>query len=209
MAETFAIWKPKGISSFKGLGQVRRAYPGEKVGHAGTLDPLAEGILVVAVGRAATKELHTKVAAEKEYLAEITFGVRSATDDAEGPLTPTEKPIEIDKEELELAIQENTGEIEQIPPAHSAIHINGKRAYELARKGEKVKMKPRQVLVKSAKLESFTWPTATVRYITGPGVYIRSLARDLGEELGCGAYMSALTRTRVGEYTKEDVKDFS
>lgn len=209
MAETFAIWKPKGVSSFKALAAVKRAYPGEKVGHGGTLDPLAEGILVVAVGREATKKIHEAVGAEKEYVATIRFGATSVTDDAEGPVTELEVTTIPTREQVEEAVSSQVGTQMQVPPAFSAIHIAGKRAYNLARQGKEVVMEAREVTVFSAEVLDYAWPEATVQYVTGPGVYIRSLARDLGKALGVGAYMSDLVRTRVGTYTREMVREIT
>jgi tRNA pseudouridine55 synthase len=208
MAETFAIWKPKGISSFRALGAIKRLYPGERVGHGGTLDPLAEGILVVAVGREATRTIHEAVAAEKEYVATVRFGATSLTDDAEGPIQERDGVAEVSREKIEAALTKYVGSIMQRPPQFSAVHVQGKRAYDLARAGKQVVLEPREVLVKEAELVAYAWPEATIRYVTGPGVYIRSLVRDLGEALGVGAYMSDLIRTRVGHFTKETVREF-
>lgn len=207
MAETFAIWKPKGVSSFRALGAIRRANKGERVGHAGTLDPLAEGILVVAVGREETKKLHESVGADKEYVATVRFGAVSATDDAEGPIEEQEVAAIPTREMIAEAVASQVGEISQVPPAFSAIHVNGKRAYDLAREGKEVVMEPRQVRVFQAEVLDCAWPEARVRYVTGPGVYIRSLARDLGTKLGCGAYLGGLVRTRVGAFTRESARE--
>jgi tRNA pseudouridine55 synthase len=206
MAETFAIWKPKGESSFKALGALRRAHRGERVGHAGTLDPLAEGILVVAVGREATKKLHEAVGADKEYIATVHFGAVSATDDAEGPITEQEVVHRPTREELVVELAKNIGEIRQVPPAYSAVHVGGKRSYDLARSGKAVSLGLRDVTVFEAELLEYAWPIARIRYVTGPGTYIRSLARDLGEALATGAYLAGLVRTRVGEFTQETAR---
>ncbi len=209
MAETFAIWKPKGVSSFRALSAVKRAHPGERVGHAGTLDPLAEGILVVAVGRDETRKLKDAVGADKEYVAEVRFGATSATDDAEGPIEEQLGAREVNREEIEALLVTQVGEIRQVPPVHSAVHVGGQRSYDLARTGRSVYLGERHVTVFSAELIDYEWPLATIRYVTGPGVYIRSLARDLGAQLGVGAYLAGLTRTRVGVFTRDVAKDFS
>lgn len=206
MAETFGIWKEKGVSSFKALGAIRRANKGERVGHAGTLDPLAEGILVVAVGRDATRKLHEAVGADKEYVATVRFGATSVTDDNEGPITENKKAKEFTREALEAEIAKQVGEIKQVPPVFSAVHVGGQRSYDLARAGKAVSLDERDVTVFSAELVEYAWPNATIRYVTGPGVYIRSLARDLGTALGTGAYMSGLMRTRVGEFTRDNAR---
>ena len=202
MAETFALWKPKGVSSFKALSAVRRANRGERVGHAGTLDPLAEGILVVAVGRDATRKLHEAVGMDKEYVATVRFGATSATDDAEGPIEELPDARELARVDLERAIAAQVGEIRQVPPAYSAVHVGGKRSYDLARQGKAVPLGERSVKVFAAELAGYAWPQAVIRYVTGPGVYVRSLARDLGASLGTGAYLSGLVRTRVGTFTR-------
>lgn len=206
MAETFGIWKEKGVSSFKALGAIRRANKGERVGHAGTLDPLAEGILVVAVGRDATRKLHEAVGADKEYVATVRFGATSVTDDSEGPITENPDAKEFTREDLEAEIAKQVGEIKQVPPAYSAVHVGGQRSYDLARAGKAVPLGERDVTVFSAELVDYAWPNAAIRYVTGPGVYIRSLARDLGLALGTGSYMSGLVRTRVGEFTKDNAR---
>lgn len=208
MAETFAIWKPKGVSSFKALGEIRRANPGERVGHAGTLDPLAEGILVVAVGRDETRKLKEAVGADKEYVATVHFGATSETDDAEGPVTEKLGALAVSREEIEKVLVTQVGDIKQVPPTYSAVHVGGKRSYDLARSGRAVYLGERHVTVFSAEVIDYVWPVATIRYVTGPGVYIRSLARDLGEALGVGAYLAGLVRTRVGVFTRETARNF-
>lgn len=203
MAETFAIWKPKGVSSFAALGAIRRANKGERVGHAGTLDPLAEGILVVAVGRDETRKLHEAVGADKEYIATVHFGATSVTDDSEGPITENPGAAEFSRESLDAEIAKQVGDIKQVPPVYSAVHVGGERSYDLARSGRAVYLGERDVTIFSAELLDYEWPNATIRYVTGPGVYIRSLARDLGTALGTGSYMSGLVRTRVGVFTRD------
>lgn len=209
MAETFAIWKEKGVSSFKALGAIRRAHKGERVGHAGTLDPLAEGILVVAVGRDATRKLHESVGADKEYIATVHFGATSATDDAEGPIAEQAITSIPSREQLEKAVALNVGDIKQVPPVFSAVHIGGKRSYDLARAGRAIALGNRDVTVFEAEVLDYEWPIAHIRYVTGPGVYIRSLGRDLGTELGTGAYLAGLIRTRVGNFTRAQVRDIA
>lgn len=206
MAETFAIWKEKGVSSFRALGAIRRANKGERVGHAGTLDPLAEGILVVAVGRDETRKLHEAVGADKEYVASVRFGATSVTDDAEGPITENEVGKIPTREQVSEAVSVQVGEIRQVPPAFSAVHVGGRRSYDLARQGRAVALGERTVTVVEAEVLDYAWPEATIRYVTGPGVYIRSLGRDLGVALGTGAYLSGLVRTRVGSFTRDTAR---
>lgn len=200
-----AIHKPLGISSNAVLQQIRIGLSKSlKIGHAGTLDPLAEGVLVIGIGREATKQLDGIVQKDKEYTAEITFGMTSTTDDEEGEKTPqgiVSKPNDV---EVRNAVASFIGGIMQVPPVFSAIKIGGKEAYKLARKGNAPTMVARPARIDSIELLSYVWPKATIRVTTGPGVYIRALARDIGEKLGVGAYMSALTRTRVGSYHIED-----
>lgn len=206
MNEIFAVYKPKGISSFAMIARVRKSLGIKKVGHAGTLDPLAQGVLVVGVGREATKRLSSEVAKEKEYIAEIKLGESSTTDDAEGEKSSVSNR-QPDKKEVEAVIAQFIGEIMQIPPKFSAIKVGGRRAYKMARTGEEVELKARPALIKEMELLDYNYPILKIRTVTGPGVYIRSLARDIGQRLGVGAYMSELERIRVGEFGVADCRD--
>lgn len=194
-----AINKPKGPSSFRIVATVRRITGIRKVGHAGTLDPLASGVLVIAIGREATKKISEAVAKEKEYSAVIKLSEISTTDDEEGVKTKV-NDYRPGREEIVRALNKFVGEIRQIPPQFSAVKIAGRPAYKSARKGEKLELKARPVIIKEIELLEYDYPDLKIRVVTGPGVYIRSLARDLGEVLTTGAYMSDLVRTRVGEY---------
>lgn len=206
MDKMFAIWKPKGPTSNDILNDIRRIVGRKiKVGHAGTLDPLAEGILVIAIGREATRELASAVKKEKEYIAKIRLGATSSTDDEEGEKTGYEVRRPPSGQEVRDAVVRFVGDIMQTPPIYSAIKIGGKEAYKYARKGQSVEMKPRTVHVESIEVQEYAWPYLTLRVVTGPGVYIRSLARDIGEYLKVGGYLAGLTRTRVGEFTKDRV----
>jgi len=195
-----AINKQVGPTSFDIVAKVRKITNTKKVGHAGTLDPLASGVLVVAVGREDTKKISSIVEKEKEYVAEITLGEESTTDDNEGEklLISSEIPM---LEDIKIVILNFIGEIMQVPPQFSAIKIGGQRAYKTARQGLPVELPARPVIVKDIELLEYAYPILKIRVVTGPGVYIRSLARDIGRELGTGAYMSGLIRTRVGEFT--------
>ena len=202
MKDIFAVYKPKGPTSNQILTKIRKRTGIKKVGHAGTLDPLARGILVVGVGRAATKQLGTIVAKEKEYLATIRLGYTSTTDDNEGQkkkIQDITKPLLV---HVKNTLKQFKGEIDQVPPIYSAIKIKGQEAYKLARKGKEVKMKSRKALIKKISLISYKYPYLKIEVVTGPGVYIRSLARDIGQVLGTGGYLSSLERTRVGRFTK-------
>lgn len=199
-----AIYKPRGITSYDVIRVLKRIFPGEKIGHGGTLDPLAEGVLVVAVGRDATKQLHNVLnGTEKEYETTIELGKVSETDDSEGPITTFHKPISNEPTHVEIsrALQEFTGDVDQVPPQYSAVKVQGKTAYKRAREGETTTLAPKKVHISSIDILSYTYPMLTIRVVCGSGVYIRSIARDLGEALQTGAYVTHLKRTRVGEFT--------
>ncbi len=201
----FAVYKPKGPSSFWVVSQVRKIVGRDrKVGHAGTLDPLAEGVLVIAVGRDSTKKIATEVAKEKEYIAEVFLGEESSTDDGEGEKTAIDKNIKPSKEDILRALQKFEGEITQKPPIFSAIKVAGKNSYLLARKGQSPDLKERLVNIKKIELLNYEYPILKIKVVTGPGVYIRALSRDIGRKLKTGAYMYSLTRTRVGEFEIKD-----
>ncbi len=205
MSNIFAFYKPKGITSNDAVQKVRSIVGRSvKVGHAGTLDPLAQGVLVIAVGREATKKISEVVKKEKEYIAEITLGSESSTDDAEGEKTlfnVSKRPV---LEEIIKIFPEFIGRIKQMPPIYSAIKIQGREAYKYARQGQEIKMESREVEIKNIELLEYAWPLLKIKVLTGPGVYIRSLARDIGKKLGVGGYLSFLERTRVGDFKKED-----
>ena len=171
-----------------------------KVGHGGTLDPLATGVVVVLVGKA-TKLCDAVMAGEKRYLAEVDFAHRSDTDDREGDLTEIHVLRAPERAEVEAACRRFVGEIRQRPPAHSAIWIDGERAYHLARKGEAPEMAERTVVIHSIDVLDYQWPIARLDIRCGKGTYIRSLARDLGRALGVGGILSNLRRTAVGRFT--------
>lgn len=196
------ILKPKGPTSNDIVQKVKKI-TGKKVGHAGTLDPLASGVLVLGIDKD-TKRLNEVVKKEKEYVATFKFGAYSTTDDEEGEKTEIEVKETPNREKIEEIIKEFVGEISQIPPKYSAVKIKGKEAYKLARKGEDISLEPRIVKIEKIEILGYDYPLLEVRIVTGPGVYIRSLARDIGEKLEVGGYMAELERTRVGDYTKEN-----
>lgn len=198
-----AVYKPAGMSSHDVVDRMRRASGIRTVGHAGTLDPLARGVLVVGIGRAATRELATIVQHDKEYLATVRLGVTSSTDDEEGEKTTHAVDIIPAAEAVRAAAYSYVGAIMQVPPVYSALKIKGKPAYAYAREGKKITMQPRRVIIKKIEVLSYAFPDIRLRVVTGAGVYIRSLARDIGATLGTGAYMADLERTRVGDFTKE------
>lgn len=199
----FNVYKPKGVSSFYVVAKIRRLTGIKKVGHAGTLDPLAEGVLVVAVGRNFTKQLSKLVEKEKEYIAEIKLGQISATDDEEGAKTVRQFAKRPTQTEVKKTLQKFIGEIQQTPPLFSASKISGEAAYKKARRGEKFNPGAHSVLIKSIDLLNYQFPLIKVKVLTGPGVYIRSLARDVGLKLGVGGYLASLIRTKVGKFKIE------
>ncbi len=202
----FNIYKPKGWSSFQVVGRLRKLTGIKKVGHGGTLDPLAEGVLVVAVGREFTRQLSEVVAKEKEYRAEIKLGQTSTTDDEEGEKNEVHFAQAPSREEVLAALDGFVGEIQQTPPLFSASKISGEAAYKKARRGERFDPGAHSVLIKSIELLNYQFPVVEVKVITGPGVYIRSLARDLGTKLKTGGYLTALVRTRVGRFRIEEAE---
>jgi tRNA pseudouridine55 synthase len=199
----FAVYKPKGPTSNAVLNQIRRKLGTRKVGHAGTLDPLAEGVLVVGINEG-TKKLTEVVAKEKEYIAEIKLGATSNTDDAEGQISYSNVLENIGITDLEKVLDQFVGKIMQTPPIYSALKIKGRPAYKYARAGEDITMKPREVEIESIEVLEYSWPVLKLKAVTGPGVYIRSLARDIGEKLKVGGYLLSLSRTRVGDFKIED-----
>ncbi len=192
--------KPTGVTSFDVVARVRRELGVKKVGHLGTLDPLATGVLVVAV-REGTKLIEYLMGEDKEYEVALELGKVSDSYDRDGQIEVVDEAPKVTREDLEEALKNFVGEIDQVPPAFSAIKVDGKRAYESARKGEKVKLKPREVRIDSITILGFDPPNAVLRVTCGSGTYIRSLVHDLGQKLGCGAMVIELRRTRVGEFT--------
>lgn len=199
----FAVYKPKGLTSADVLNIIKRKVK-DKVGHAGTLDPLAKGVLVVGVGRSATKKLNEFLQQEKEYLAMIKLGERSKTDDEEGEKEKVKILKKPSKKEIEKILKSFEGKIWQTPPLFSAVKIKGKESYKYAREGKKINLKPRKVEVKKIQLISYRWPYLQVKIICGKGFYVRSLARDLGEKLKTGGYLKELERMHVGKFSKKD-----
>jgi tRNA pseudouridine55 synthase len=200
----FPIYKEKGPTSNRVVQEIKKIVGKAKIGHAGTLDPLAEGVLVVAIGREFTKNIGKETAKEKEYLASIRLGMTSETDDEEGEKTIYKVETKPSLSVIKEALKEFIGEINQVPPIFSAIKIHGREAYKIARSGKTPEMSPRKVIVKDIKIVSYDWPNLKIRVKTGPGVYIRSLARDLGVKLKTGGYLSGLIRTRVGNFSAEE-----
>ncbi len=190
--------KPRGLTSRKALDIVERNLDVGPLGHCGSLDPLATGVLVLVVGKA-RKIQDLVVRSEKVYDMTITLGARSETDDAEGELVPTEPtPEPPSQETVEEALRPFIGEIEQVPPTYSAVKVEGRRLHREARKGKPLQAKPRTVTVHALELERYEWPEIDLHLRCSSGTYARAIARDLGESLGTGGYMSRLVRESVG-----------
>jgi len=198
--QVLLIDKPLDWTSFDVVRKLRPMVKTKKVGHAGTLDPLATGLLILCTGKF-TKRINDYMAQEKEYTGTIVLGASTPTYDLESEPQPGKDPSYLAQVTVQDVIErEFTGEILQTPPIHSAIKVNGKRVYELARKGKEVKLEPRPVVVGAFEITRFALPEVDFRVVCSTGTYIRSLANDLGAVLGCGGYLSALRRTRIGEF---------
>ena len=195
--------KPLGLTSFQSLGEVKRRLGTRRVGHAGTLDKFAEGLLVVLAGRM-TRLCAFAATLDKEYIAVITFGLGTDTLDPEGTVTG-EGPIP-DRVQIDAAIPAFRGTFQQVPPAYSAVHVGGRRAYEAARSGEVPLLAPRIVTIEKLELLDFTAPEATLRISCSKGTYIRALARDMAASMGTCAHVSRLCRTRIGGFFQKDAK---
>jgi len=195
--------KPAGMSSARAVGAVKRLLPrGTKIGHAGTLDPFASGVLLLLVGKA-TRLCEKLMDEPKQYEATVKLGATTATDDPESPERPTPGARPVGREELEQALKTFVGHVLQRPPAFSALKVGGKRAYDLARRGAQVELTPRPVQVYAIELLDYQWPRARLRIDCGRGTYVRAIARDLGAALGAGGYLTELCRTRIGRFSLE------
>lgn len=197
------IDKPAGLTSHDVVGRVRRLLGQRSVGHAGTLDPAATGVLPVAVGDA-TRALEYLVDASKTYLAEITLGLETDSHDLDGRLVREQDASAVSRDEVEMVIRRFVGDSLQIPPMHAAIKIGGKRLYELAHRGEFVERPPRPITIHELHLVDWQPPAFSICVHCSKGTYIRSLARDIGSELGVGAVLSNLVRLGVGSLTLDD-----
>lgn len=202
------IDKPLRWTSFDVVGKVRNLVRIKKVGHAGTLDPLATGLLIICTGRF-TKKINEYMAREKEYTGSFTLGATTESYDLERQPVDFKEYAHLDERTIHEATKAFTGEILQVPPAHSAIQVNGKRVYELARQGKPVVIEPRRVVVKNFEITAIELPLVYFRVVCSTGTYIRSLAHDFGAALGCGAHLSGLRRTRIGEFNIEDAMTIS
>jgi len=197
------IDKPAGITSFQVVREVRRITGMKKVGHAGTLDPAATGVLIVLVGRGATKRFAEFADLAKTYETTFRLGIRSTTHDLDGEIL-TDEPVEIDTAHLQQALSHYRGTFEQVPPMYSAKKRNGRRLYKLAQKGKSVEREPARVTIHELRLLDHRGRDVRLRITCSKGTYIRALARDLGNDLETHAVVADLTRTAVGEYQLED-----
>jgi len=208
------INKPSGPTSHDIVDYLRKITGIKKIGHAGTLDPFASGLLLVAVGRESTKEISKFVGLDKEYLATLKLGAVSDTYDRTGNVKKLKsarwqgncKNIKIQKQEIERVLKKFIGEQEQIPPMFSAKKVGGKKLYDLARKGIEIKRKPQKIVIYNIKLKNLDQVGGRLSLIVScsSGTYIRTLAHDIGQALGCGAYLEELVRTKIGDFKLED-----
>ena len=201
--QVLLINKPLNWTSFDAVRKIRNLIRIKKVGHAGTLDPLATGLLIVCTGKF-TKRINEFMAQEKEYTGTFTLGATTPTYDLESVPENPKSYDTLTEAAIKEVTRKFTGEIMQVPPAHSAIKVDGKRVYELARQGKEVKLEPRKLFIKEFEIVNVDLPVIHFRVVCSTGTYIRSLANDFGAALGCGGYLSSLCRTRIGEF---DIKN--
>lgn len=199
--------KPAGMSSQGAVTAVKRAFNADKAGHTGTLDPMATGLLPICLGEA-TKYSQDLLEADKTYIAQVKFGSRTDTGDAEGQIIEElPLPVFADKAAIKIALDallpKFTGPISQVPPMYSALKRDGKPLYEYARAGVELERAPRNIIIHSIRWTDFSWPEATLEVSCSKGTYIRVLAEDIGNALGCGAHLVGLRRTEVGHLTLE------
>jgi len=194
--------KPVGVTSRDAVDRVQTWFRGVHCGHAGTLDPLAQGVLLIALGKA-TRLIEEYQELTKTYRARLQLGLYSTTDDAEGEKTPVPDVTPPALDRVLATLARFVGEIEQVPPAYSAVRAGRHRAYALARSGQMPALTPRRVRIEAIECLNYCYPSLEIEVRCGKGTYIRSLARDLGQALGCGAYLDELTRTRIGPFVRD------
>ncbi|KAA3596252.1 MAG: tRNA pseudouridine(55) synthase TruB [Calditrichaeota bacterium] len=200
---TLNIYKPENWTSFDVVAKLRNILRIKKIGHAGTLDPFATGVLVVCTGKA-TKQINTFVDTKKEYVGTVEFGKTTDSFDVTGKITSESSTEELTLEKIQEILPEFRGEILQTPPMFSAKKIKGKRLYKLARKGIEVERPPVQITIFELEILEANLPFVTFKVVCSKGTYIRALADDIGKRLGCGAYLQKLVRTKVGDFRVED-----
>jgi tRNA pseudouridine55 synthase len=199
MDGVLVVNKAQAMTSHDVVDLVRRRFRLKKVGHAGTLDPMATGVLVLLLGKY-TKLSSRFMSEEKDYAGSLTLGAFSDTGDAWGRITDPPKPVCFSGEQIRGAFDKFLGETDQVPPAYSAVKLNGRKLYELARKGVSVEVPPRKIVIKNIEVTGVALPEVSFKLTCSKGTYVRQLCVDIGEYLGCGAYMSSLVRTRSGEF---------
>lgn len=204
--QVILIDKPLDWTSFDVVRKIRSLIKIKKVGHAGTLDPLATGLLIVCTGKF-TKKINEYMGMEKEYTGTFTLGAITPTFDLESEPVELKDISGVSTEQIDAATAFFTGEIQQVPPIHSAIKQGGKPVYLMARKGIDVQLEPRTVTIKKFTIEKVELPLVHFKVICSTGTYIRSLAHDFGQKLGCGAYLSSLRRTRIGGFLASEAQD--
>ncbi len=197
------VYKPKGMTSHDVVGRLRRVTKIKQIGHTGTLDPFATGVLPICIGK--STRLIEYLEDDKEYLATVQFGKNTDTYDLDGEVVATFDK-KVSEDDVRIALKSFEGEISQLPPIYSAIKVNGKKLYDYARAGQEVEIKPRTVFISKIELVEFNQENqeAKVLVACSKGTYIRSIAYDLGQNLGCGAYLSALERTKAGHFSVEN-----
>lgn len=203
--EVLLVDKPAGWTSFDVVRKLRRAYGGLKMGHAGTLDPLATGLLILCTGQK-RKEIDRFMGLEKEYVAAMKLGIRTPSYDMETDISERADVSALTGEQVRTMMEGFVGPIRQIPPMWSAVKIGGQRLYTLARKGIEVERPPRDVQIYSLHPDQIAIPDVAFTVVCSKGTYIRTLVHDMGEKLGCGATMTALRRTRIGPYSIDDAQ---
>ncbi|ROL62100.1 tRNA pseudouridine(55) synthase TruB [Bacteroidetes/Chlorobi group bacterium ChocPot_Mid] len=215
-SEDFGVFllidKPKDWTSFDIVAKIRNLTKIKKIGHAGTLDPLATGLLILALGRKATREIDKFRELRKKYLAEIKLGATTKSDDAEFDEENIQDVGDISEQVLNTTVSKYLGKIEQLPPVFSAQKVSGKPAYKSARKNKDVELRLKEVEIFSIEIKRIYLPFISLKIECSKGTYIRSLARDIGKDLGCGAYLSDLRRTNIGDYRVEnsfDINEFT
>ncbi len=201
--------KPPGPTSHDMIDRLRQITKIKKIGHAGTLDPFASGLMLIAVNRLATKQISRFVKLDKRYNAELFLGATSTTFDVEGKIKQTSDRQEFSKKEILKIITDFQGKQQQIPPMFSAKKIKGKKLYQLARQGKEINRTPIEIIIYNIKILFFHWPVLRLNIHCSTGTYIRSLANDIGERLGCGAYLTNLKRTAIGPYNLVNAAEIS
>lgn len=199
--------KQQGMTSHDVVDFIRKRFNIKKCGHAGTLDPMATGVLVVLLGKA-TKVSGTFIKDDKEYEAELFLGGRSDTGDAWGRVVPSGQDTDFNSEKIKEIFGEFLGEIEQVPPMYSAVKVEGRKLYQLARKGVTIEVEPRKISIKTIELLDIAMPRVRFRLSCSKGTYVRQLCVDIGERLGCGGYLSQLKRIRSGKFNIADAVKF-